>query len=165
MSEGIDPDSGELSADALRQLRTARVVSLGMISGVLIFAGILFVLQQGKLIDELGLMSIAGLGGSAVAVIMSWVVPPLFAPTFSVGSDAAESPVESVAQIWFMQTVMTMAILELAALANLTSVMLEHSQYSLAAAGVPAVVMMLRFPTASRLRTWLQLRQQNSGAV
>jgi hypothetical protein len=136
-----------------------------MISGVLIFAGILFVFQQGKLRDELGLMGLAGLGGSAVAVIMSWVVPPLFFATFPVGSDAAESPVESVAQTWFMQTVMTMAILELAALSNLTSVMLEHCQYSLAAAGVLAVVMMLRFPTASRLRTWLHLRQQNSGAV
>jgi hypothetical protein len=165
MSEGIDPDSGELSADALRRLKTGRVVSLAMISGVLIFAGILIVFQQGKLSDELGLMSIAGLGGSVVAVIMSLVLPPLFVPTFPVESDAPEFAVESVAQTWFVQTVMSMAILELAALSNLTSVMIEHCQYSLAAAGVLVVVMMLRFPTASRLRTWLQQRQQNSGAV
>jgi len=156
MREGIDPDSGELSADALRHLKMGRVVSLAMISGVLIFAGILFVVQQGKLVDELGLLSIVGLGGGVVSVIVSWVVPPLIAPTF---------PVESVAHAWFLQTVMSMAILEFAALSNLTSVMMEHCQYSLAVAGVLAVVMMLRFPTASRLRSWLQLRQQNSGAL
>lgn len=155
MSEGIDPDTGELSADALGHLRTMRVVSLALISGVVMFAGILLVVLQGKFSDQLGLMTIMGFVSMPVCVIASWVVPPLLAPIF---------PVESPAQTWFLQTLLSMVLLEGSALSGLVNVMINHCQYSLAVAGIPTVMMVLRFPTASRLRAWLQLRQQSSHA-
>lgn len=60
MSEGIDPDTGELSADALGHLRTMRVVTLALISGVIMFAGILLVMLQGRFRDQLELTTIIG---------------------------------------------------------------------------------------------------------
>ncbi|MEY3172847.1 MAG: hypothetical protein RLZZ436_760 [Planctomycetota bacterium] len=154
MTAMLDPNSGEFSAEALRNLQRSRVVSLAFISGVLLFGGVMLFIQQGKLTDQLGLISIMGLVGAVVCVIVSWVMPPQIAPLF---------PAESPAQTWFLQTLMGMAILEGAAISNLMAVMMEHCQYSLAAAGFLVVVMVLRFPTAARFRTWLQLRQQDSG--
>lgn len=154
MSDGINPNSGELSADAQVLLKGSRVVSLAMISGVLVFAGVLLVVQQRKLSDQLGVISTMGLVSTAVLLIVSWVVPPLIAPKFSS---------ESSAQTWFLEMLLTMVFLEAAALSNLLGVMMEQCQYSVAAVVVAVVIMVLRFPTASRLRTWLQLRQQNSG--
>lgn len=154
MSDGMDPNSGELSADAQRLLKGSRVVSLTMISGVLVITGVQLVVQQRKLSDQLGMISTMGLISTAVLLIESWVVPPLIAPRFS-----SKSPT----QTWFLEVLLTMVFLKAAALSNLLGVSMEQCQYSVAAVVVAVVIMVLRFPTASRLRTWLQLRQQNSG--
>jgi hypothetical protein len=64
-------------------------------------------------------------------------------------------------ELWSKQVVIGSALLECGAVVNLIAMLVDECWYSLAVAGAVTAVLLLRFPTKSRLQVWLQLRQQD----
>lgn len=150
-------EQSDLPEQATGVLRRTQIIVFAMVMGILMIAGILLSVVDGELKNDLGLLGQLGLAMAGGSLVMSVVIP---------GVLKSGRGGEHALELWSRQVVIGSALLEGGAVMNLIAMLVDECWYSLAAAGAVTAVLLLRFPTKSRLRVWLQLRQQDgdSGA-
>jgi hypothetical protein len=144
--------------------RTGRLIALVMLSGVAFFAMVLVFIHGGALQERVGLVGMVGLAMAGGSLVMSVFLPGLLGNQLLSKSSSGESAPaggvrESLRQAWLTRTLISVAILEGAAVVNFIAGLMETSWFSLAAMAVIWGVMLARVPRAAAMRSWIDERQ------
>lgn len=139
-------------------VRTLQIITLAMVTGVLLFAGIVVFLQ---LTQDAGpnaatgvIISTLGAGFAVAAFVMHLVVPSLIAR-----QQARSASDEQLYEVFQSKTIIGLALLEGAAFFNLVAGMVEQQWWSLAVAGGLVFWMLTMFPTQTRVAQWVETQQ------
>jgi hypothetical protein len=158
-----------------RQLATMRIIAGALCAGVLIFTGIVLVLEQGAA-EEPVLAFVAILVSVGAVLAAVWVprmigaparVAPADAPAGERNSALPESDqTQRVSQAlarYQTRLIVSLAMLEGAAFLNLVAYMVEGQMVNVAVALVLWLLMLLQFPSRARTENWIagQLRAAN----
>ena len=142
-------------------LRTMQIIAAALIGGVLAFAAVVTPLALGDQPDagRTFMASIAA-GVSLLALVVCAMVPLNVVPvnvTTAARGEASDSA-EELALYAAYQTrmIVRFAILEGAAMANLAAVLVDKQVYSLALAGLMALIMLAMFPTRGRVERFVK---------
>jgi hypothetical protein len=164
--------TGELIA---RSLRTSQITHLALVSGVLIFLGIAFlVVRKGSLAADpwspSGVLTLTALAYGSAAIVLSVVIPRFArnsaraalkdgrwtSPGIPVPADPAER--ETMGLLMGLQTslIIRLALLEGAALLATIALMIEGKALSLVLVLVLLFLMVMQFPTSGSLEQQLE---------
>lgn len=156
---------GDYSALAAASVRPLQIITAALVAGVVMVTGVMLVLNGGELKQEPELISWIGIGMAVVMTINHFVIPGVVAGAAlkkisgdqirSVGTDekfALLSPIFS------QRHIIAVAILEGAAFLNLVFYMVTSFVGNLAAACILLMLILIRFPTPSRVDFWVQDR-------
>lgn len=154
--------------------RTLQIIVGALACGVLMFGGIVLLLNTPKAAPDHGapgmpLLTYAAAGVAIVSLVISWVLPGVLASSqrqsLATGSAplavAATTQQPSLGELGnvgpltaMLQTrvIVGAAILEGAALLNLCAFMIEHQVLSLVMAGVLVISLLGRIPTTARMK-------------
>lgn len=132
-----------------------QIVAAALVMGVVIFAGV--AVATGALNEESDEMflSLFGVGFALLMYVMHLIVPGIVAR--SAAAQLSENA-DDLAWCGVLQTksIIGLAMLEGAAFLNIVACMVEHNWWSLAVAGTLAVLMLIQFPTRTRVEQWIE---------
>jgi hypothetical protein len=133
-----------------------QIVVSAMVIGVLGFAGgaILIVLQKPP---QGTTLSYVAVGFGALTVILHAVVPA-FVERAALANQPVGSGAESLLRVYFTRTIVAAALLEGGAFMSLAAVMIEHQRWVLGVAAVLLVLMVMQFPSRTRIEQWVETR-------
>lgn len=163
-------------------LMTMRIIAGAMISGVLMFLGVVLVTRNGPP-AEMPLLSYLGAGATVAVLVVRMVVPDLVGRSVlhtqlaalahgpsndqdrndqefpDDGNTTIENPHRVLlagAAAFQTRMIVEFALLEGVAFFNLVAFMVEGQWWGFASVGVLLACMVLAFPSLGRLETWLQ---------
>ena len=151
-------------------LRTMQIIvgalALGIINFLLVVVFVIRPQGQGAPVGQ-PLLTYLAVGGAALAVIASFIVPVVLAgsmrkttPDSSVDSKTAgaieDSNILPLVQMYQTLLIIKCAILEGAAFFCLISHMIERQTITLVTTGVLLLVLLAQFPTRSRVEAWIE---------
>lgn len=155
-----------------RRLRTSvftmQVISLGLLTGVLMFLAVVLLTTQGNFAGKADVLTVIGVGMGLLMMGMHFAVPPLLAgaqlkqaAASGLLQQTAEEQLQQCCGIYQLQLIVGLALLEGAAFFNLVALLTERSQVSLGVVAVLLSLMAMKLPTVSRVTFWMenQLRQ------
>lgn len=159
------PDTVPSEEDLRQRVLTLRIVTIGMVSGLLIFGAIALVLKGGAIAGEPDLVSWLALGLAAVSVLLHLVVPGQLAAAALNSVDPQElqqagetERFEKVFNVFQMRHIIACALLDGAAVFNVVAYLLTQFVGNLAAAGLLLVCLLVRFPSTSGVQFWVRDR-------
>ncbi len=144
---------------------TIQIIVLGLISGVLIFGVIAFIISKDKVPAGNSVMTYLAVGGCAMMLFMSGVVSRIVASAaikqaknkLSFADDIlAEEQKQTLLNIYQIKTIIEYAMLEGPVFLALVSYMAEKNMMSIVAAIMLLTVMLLKFPFSSRIDSWIE---------
>jgi len=134
-----------------------KIIASSLIGGVLAFAGVAIVLRLGKPPAPGSLISSVAAGVVAATVVIRQVVLGLFAGR--TGDSQGPAPAGPLA-LYQTRMIVGLALLEGAAFFNLVAYLIEGRWWSLAVTAVPLAFMLAAYPTRTRIRQWVEDREQ-----
>jgi hypothetical protein len=140
-------------------LLTCRIIGGALVFGVVSFVTIAVVLRLGQAAEEGALMSLVGVGVAAAAVVARQVVVGVM----SGATPKAGLPASGALGLYVTRLIVGLAILEAAAFFNVIAYLLEGHWWSLLVVAGLVAWMIASFPTRTRLRQWVEDREQLSG--
>lgn len=156
-------DSGG-TFDISMDVRGLQVVTAALIVGVVTFSGVALTVNMGQLRTDLEFMTLFGFGFAILCFLAHLVVPMVMqrVQTSQISPQQMHSADDEtrcglLLPIKKSTHIITCALLEGAAFLNITVFFLEGTVFSLLAAGVMVFCIALRFPTESRIRSWMRL--------
>lgn len=150
-------------------VQTVQIICAALAGGVVMFAAVVSVAglapdpPAGQMLSLMGLVfGVASVFGRIVVPGIVPVPPTKLNMGDADASEATEVNRRALAlfAIYQTQMIIGLAILEGAAFFNVIAYMLEGNVWSLGAAGGLIVVMLLTFPTRSRVAFWIENRMQ-----
>lgn len=158
-------DLGEYSHQVQSDVRSLQMITGAMAMGIVTLTGVMLTLNDGELVMKPETLSIVGIIMAAMFVMNSLVIPNLIVSSQLKKIDSSQvrtaAPQEKYAMVspaYRIRHIIGCALLEGAAFFNLVVYMLTSFAGNLGAASLLLVVMLLRFPTASRINSWTQER-------
>jgi hypothetical protein len=151
-----------LEATLAAQARVLQIIVFAMVSGVVIFGGFLIVTGSLQKPPEGTLLSYAAVGFSFVALVLHVVIPAAIERAAIANQPVGSGP-EALLGVYFTRTIIAAALLEGAAFLTLVAVMIEHQPWILGATAVLIVLMLLQFPSRTRMEHWLESRLMERG--
>jgi len=159
-------DSGiEPSAVRSQRLRGMQIIVFAMMMGTLTFLGVTLMLNDGAIDGEPDILSWVGLGFAGLMIVVHWAVPGIVAKTAlsQVDSEAVrdadnDGRFEMLSPVYRTRLIIACAMLEGAACFNLVAYMTTPYLGNLIAAVVLVIMILVRFPTLSRVEFWVQDR-------
>lgn len=162
------PDQQEPAGQAAslaRQARGLQIITFAMAMGVLVFMGMCLVMNEGVLGEKPELLSWIGIGFAAITFVTHLVLPGIVANATlkKLSGDNVRSADEAmkfdlVVPAFRLRHIVTCALLEGGAMLNLVAYLVTDYAGNLMAASVQLTMMLIRFPTATRLQFWAQDR-------
>ena len=151
----MDTDRRDTEADLAPAALTLRVIASALLFGVLTFGAVAAVMGAGRPAEPAPVASYAILGFAALSIVGSSIVP-------SVVTAAAETDGSTKSLIGLYQTrmIVRLAMLEGAAMACLVGYIVDAWWPVWAGVAVAFVGMLSAFPTAGRLRRFVEARRQ-----
>lgn len=132
-------------------VRGVQVTALALLAGLAVFSGIaIFLGGQGRG-DGTPIASLIMGGFAAMDVAAAMIIPARMQP--------ASRRYEDLLGIWRGRTIIRLAALQGAALANLVGYLIEGKWWSLAIVGTVVLLMLANFPTATRLKHFVEAEQ------
>lgn len=152
-----DPWSEE--SDDLAMVRTATIIRVAMLSGMLMFAGVVLVVSRPAwgppgMLGIVFLVMTATLLGARAMVLSAYDS----AATRQLDEQAPEARATTLRGAYQSRTIVAGAMLEGAAFANLVGALVERNGIGLVVAGALALAMMVDLPTLNRYRDWVESR-------
>ena len=150
-----------------QQLRVMQIIAVALMMGVLMFLGVVLVMTQGDVfgMQQPGLITIIAAGFAFIMIVNHFVIPSIIANAqlkrLAGGgtSDAEkEQRIASLASVYQVQLIVGLALLEGAAFFNLIALMIGKSAASIAVVVVLLSLMLLKFPTRTKVTWWIQDR-------
>jgi hypothetical protein len=145
------------------RVRTMQVIAGALITGVLLFAAITVILGAWNQPEQEGVIKYVGIGLILAETIPFVIVPQIITPdrlaqTFE-NQSRRLNPVDLLLQTYQTRMIVRFALVEGAAFLNLIAFMTEHAKWSLAIAGGLVLVMLVIFPTRTKVAHWLEAEQ------
>jgi len=147
------------------QLRTMQIIAAAMIMGVVfalaIFLFLLLVQQQRTIltqIDDLQAVSLVALLLFVTNAPLSLVLPNIVTRNSLTQIAAGAAPLDGLLAIRQTTLIIALALLEGAAMLGCIAFFLDCHALDLVVVGVALALMLARFPTRNRVRTWLARR-------
>jgi hypothetical protein len=173
MSENNPYSSGRMDAmgdDAVSaqlggSLKVTQMVSAALMMGVLVLMGVALVIIQGgvKGPRDAGMLTMIAGGFAALMIVNHWFLPGIVVQqmiaAISRETLTPDVRLDRLANVFRVQLIITLALLEGAAIFNLIILIIEKNVVSLGAAIILLILMLVRFPTQTRLTWWVQERQ------
>ncbi|SFH85989.1 hypothetical protein [Planctomicrobium piriforme] len=134
-------------------LRSTQIIAIALIAGVISTTGIVTFLGNTlppRMANTGDTISFVMAGFTALCVVAMGV-----ASNWGVRADASRDP-KALAAAWQTRTIVKYAICEIAALANAVAYIVEQNWWSLALQIVMLAVMVLIFPTKTRLDQFIE---------
>jgi hypothetical protein len=156
MTQSIDPRSYGSPSIIATQTRILQVVIGALIFGVLVFGGFVIATQLNQPPNGTTLSSMA-VGMAALNVLLHVVIPQLIERA-ALKNQSVDFNVESVLRVFFTRTVIACALLEGAAFTSIAAVMIEHQYWVFGVTAVLLVLMLVQFPSRTRVEQWLEIR-------
>jgi len=164
VSEGSGSDYERSLTTAVR---TSTLIALGMISGVIGFLGIAVVLTGGDFSTEFGVLSIVAAAAAFFLCGVHFLIPSVItrsqmARLVAEGWKDRTDPekIQRLCQVWQMQLIVGIAVLEGAAFFNIVALIVEKSFLSVAAIAVLLPLMLAKIPNRLKAEWWVQERQR-----
>lgn len=147
----------------LASVRTMQIVAAGLIMGLLIFFGIVLVVTKAEFVGKLGVVGMVAAGFAGIMIANHFFIPGLIAQT-QLKSSAADGLMKQsddvknqrLLGIYQAHMIVALALLEGAGFFNLIALMVEKSFVNLGIAIALLALMAIRFPTASKVESWIQ---------
>jgi hypothetical protein len=147
--------------DLGQRVRVMQILAVALVLGVVVFAGIVFVTGALNQPPQGGFLSFFGGGVAAVMIVLHFVVPGIMANNAAQESSAA-SDEDRWCGMYQVKLIIGMAMLEGAAFLNLVACMAEHNWWSMAVTGALVLLMLLQFPTRTRVEQWIETQRMNN---
>jgi hypothetical protein len=141
------------------QVRTMQIIWFAMLMGASVFAAFVFVSHSDPPSAEPFITYIA-ITSVAMALVMSFILPSVMsnaaikATMESLRDMPQENAWAALAVVYQTKLIIGLAMLEGSVFFAIVAYQIEGLWWSLAAAGVALFVMVLRFPTISRVEDW-----------
>ena len=150
------------------RIRAMQIIAGALIAGVVVF-GIVVVFVVGALNQPpaAGIVKYMALG-FIVLELVPFALVPTFVTTESITRSQPENRMLSEEErpygLYQTRMIIRFALLEGAAFLNLVATIIEHHWWNLAAAGGLAFLMLLMFPTRTRVEQWIETQRMQSDA-
>lgn len=145
-------------------LKRTQIVAGALVMGVLVFMGVVLVLIQGNVqgADKAGMLTWISGGFAGLMIMNHLLVPGIVVRQMVVAmqreSLTPEARIDRLGGMFRTQLIITLALLEGAAMFCLVTVIVEKNVVSLGMAVLLIILMAVRFPGPSRLAWWVQER-------
>lgn len=151
------------SATPNARIRTMQIIAGALIAGVVVF-GVVVVLALGALNQPPaeGIVKYMALGFIALELVPFALVPTFVTAESITQAQAGNRLPEGDGLpygLYQARMIIRFALLEGAAFFNLVAVIIEHHWWNLAAAGALAFLMLLMFPTRTRVEQWIETQR------
>jgi hypothetical protein len=164
MTQSIDPRSYGSDSQIAAQTRVLQIVVSAMLMGVVAFAVFVIVTEIGKAPQGTTLSYVA-VGFGTLMTILHAVIPAVIERA-ALANQSIGSGAEAVVRVFFTRTIIACALLEGGAFMSLVAVLTEHQRWVLGVTAVLLVLMVMQFPSRTRIEQWLETRmmerEQNS---
>ena len=137
-----------------------QIISVSLILGVLVFLGVAFVMTQGQQ-PKPPMLTYVALGFTGLTIIGHWLFRMPVRPSQAAVENFdlhSEQLFRDLAPYYQTEHIIKMALLEGAAFFNGVVYMQEANWWNLAAMGLLVFLMLIRFPTQSRVIAWIERR-------
>jgi hypothetical protein len=138
------------------QTRILQIIVGALILGVLAFAGFVVATQLNNAPRQTGIATIA-CGFAALNIVLHFVVPAFIERT-ALNNLSVDAGSESLLGVFFTRTIIACALLEGAAFLSIFAVMSEQKHWMFGVTAVLLALMLMQFPTRTRIEHWLELR-------
>lgn len=144
-------------------IRTMQIIVVALMMGVIMFTGVAMFLAHDKAAGDALLPTLAA-GFAAVAIVMSFIVPPAVAKGMvaqilgregSTENENLPGAVNALAGALNTQIIIGVALLEGAAFFNLVAYIIGAHVWSLVVVAVLLLLMAVRFPTPGQVEGWV----------
>lgn len=153
------------SASLTGESRGVQIISAALAAGVLFFMGVCLFLNQGVLGNQPELLSWIAIGFAGLMFVMHLIIPGIVAKVSlnrlsaeDVRSADEATKFEMVLPTFRLRHIVAIALLEGGAILNLVAYLITDYAGNLITASVQLTMMMIRFPTATRMQFWAQDR-------
>jgi hypothetical protein len=146
------------------KLKVLQIIVAAMSAGVLMFALVTNLIHPwAQSTMDISMLPLLGAAASFFSIILSFVLPALAAnstPKISDDDSPAQQQklVSNAAGVFLTGRIIRLALLEGGCFLNLVVYLLEESRLSLIAVAIGLFLLILSFPTASAMRSWLDAR-------
>ena len=146
------------------KLKVLQIIVVAMSAGVLMFALVTNLINPwAQSTMDISMLPLLGAAASFFSIILSFVLPALAAnsvPKISDQDSLAQQQklVSNAAGVFMTGRIIRLALLEGGCFLNLVVYVLEESRLSLIAAAIGLFLLVLSFPTAFAMRSWLDAR-------
>jgi hypothetical protein len=161
-SVGNLPSSGQAPP---ANVRTMQIIAFALMMGVVVFGLIVMFQTGGRLNGEPGMLTWIAAGFAGLMIVNHLAIPSIIAgATWKklVADGIRQKPEPEQAQaamgVYQAQMIVAFAVLEGAAFFNLVVVMLERTMICLGIVIALLVLILIRFPTTTKVTWWIQDR-------
>lgn len=158
----LNSEDAGVSAEKLRlRLIPMQIIAGVLASGVVFFLGVALVMIEGELNTGMGMLVQLGAAMAGSAVVMHTITSAR-QPTEKQLREYVEAgePMQSLLGFFQQRLIVSLAILEGAAMFNGIAIIIEQSWISVVAVSCLTVMIAVRFPTSGSLRHWLDGQRQ-----
>ena len=156
----------ELTPEQLAALRGMQVITVAVLAGVGLFAGVALVMTGGKPGTELSTTALICFGISAVQIVFCVVLPGMMRRVqlerLKKFDGDEQSFTDQLLKIYRTLHIFVTGLLDTIILINLITYLVTSYAGHLGLAGLVTAVMVVRFPTQSRLVSWLADARQEA---
>ncbi len=162
-------DFQSLGPEFNQRLRVMRIIAVALMMGVLSFFGVVLVITQGEVFGQQGPTLITTIAAvfAGMMVVAHLVVPSVIAKTHlrmlngNVQTNSSpENRIASLVSVYQVQLIVGLALLEGAAFFNLVALMLGKHVLSTVMVACLLFMMLLKFPTKTKVTWWIQDRMR-----
>lgn len=161
------PPASERESGQEQPLQVLQIIAGSLLSGVLTFLTITFVIRSGKglfapqpweVVPPGGMLTAIGLAMAALMIVLAFVVPRQVASGLrkQIAPGAPSAGSDAFFGVYQTQMILGLALLEGAAFFNAIAFLLEGHIPSLLAFGVLVALMLARFPTRAGVASWVE---------
>lgn len=150
-----------------REVRTIQIIAGALITGVLMFFGVVILISQGAVLGRGGpsLITIMGAGFAGVMIVAHLMLPSVIRRAQmhqlsgqDVDNVTRESRISTLLPLYRTEMIVTFAVLEGAAFFNLIALLIDGHAASLIVVVLLLMMMLVKIPSKTRVTWWLQDR-------
>jgi hypothetical protein len=137
--------------------RVLQIITIALITGVVVFGGIVVLVLGGLSKPPQGqMLSMGGVAFAVIAFVMHLVIPEILVKQ---AIKTSNNQPASLVGLFMTKTIIASALLEGAAFFNLIALMIEHNWWSLVVVGGLVLWMAAQIPNVIRTEHWVESKQ------
>jgi hypothetical protein len=147
--------------DLGQRVRTMQILWAGIVIGAVVFAIVVVAVGSLNQPPQGNILSLVGVVFTAMDFVAFLVMPGIMAKNAAAQLQGMPEE-ERWCGIYQTKLIIGLALLEGVVFLNLIACMQEHNWWSLAIAGGLVLLMLLQFPTRTRLEQWIETQRMNN---